>query len=240
MNAPDTTRNRRVLVVDDNPAIHEDFRKILAVSEPSDELESFSQALFGEEPTRTCQQGFDVESAFQGQEGLERVKGAVASARPYAMAFVDVRMPPGWDGVETTIKLWEAYPDLQVVICTAYSDYAWDDLIARVGRSDRLLILKKPFDNVEVLQLANALTEKWRLLQCARLKIDGLEQAVTARTQQWRRSEDKYKNLCNFSPFGIIETDPAGKCCYTNPKWNAITGRAAHENLEMGWSEAIH
>ncbi len=142
--------------------------------------------------------------------------------------------------METTIKLWEAYPDLQVVICTAYSDYAWDDLIARVGRSDRLLILKKPFDNVEVLQLANALTEKWRLLQCARLKIDGLEQTVTARTQQWRRSEDKYKNLCNFSPFGIIETDPAGKCCYTNPKWNAITGRAAHENLEMGWSEAIH
>jgi len=117
------------------------------------------------------------------------------------MAFVDVRMPPGWDGVETIEKLWEVYPDLQVVICTAYSDYAWDELIAKVGRSDRLLILKKPFDNVEVLQLANALTEKWRLLQCARLRIDGLEQAVAARTQQLSRSEERLKKIYNFSPF---------------------------------------
>jgi PAS domain S-box-containing protein len=240
MNAPDTTRNRRILVIDDNSAIHEDFRKILAASEPSDDLESISQSLFGEEAPRDSQQGFDVESAFQGHEGLERVKGALASARPYAMAFVDVRMPPGWDGVETTLKLWEAYPDLQVVICTAYSDYAWDDLISKVGRSDRLLILKKPFDNVEVLQLANALTEKWRLLQCARLKIDGLEQAVAARTQQWRRSEDKLKHLCNFAPFGVIETDPAGDCRYTNPRWNTITGRGAQEQLTKGWTESIH
>src|SRR5581483_11469472 len=199
-----------------------------------------SQAIFGENSNKSNQDGFDLESAYQGQEGLERVKRAVAAARPYAMAFVDVRMPPGWDGVETTGKLWEVYPDLQVVICTAYSDYAWEDLIAKVGRSDRLVILKKPFDNVEVLQLANALTEKWRLLQCAKLKIDGLEQAVEARTQQLRRSEERFRKLCNFSPFGIFETDPAGRCSYTNPRWNEISGRSSEENLGLGWSQAIH
>ena len=79
------------------------------------------------------------------------------------MAFIDVRMPPGWDGIETTAKIWEIDPELQVVICTAYSDYSWDQMIARIGQSDRLVILKKPFDNIEVMPLANALTEKWRL-----------------------------------------------------------------------------
>ena len=237
---PDTSQNRRILVIDDNPAIHEDFRKILAAPAESDAFEAISDELFGAGDARPNAAGFELESAFQGQEGLERVKRAVASARPYAMAFVDVRMPPGWDGVETTTRLWEAYPDLQVVICTAYSDYAWDDLIAKVGRSDRLVILKKPFDNVEVLQLANALTEKWRLLQYAKLKIDGLEQAVAARTLQLRRSEERFKQLCNFSPFGIFETDPTGRCSYTNPRWNELSGRSGEENLDMGWSQAIH
>lgn len=240
MNTPDAIRNRRILVIDDNPAIHEDFRKILSAPGESGDFEAISEALFGDTKARPALSAFHLESAFQGQEGLERVKRAVAAARPYAMAFVDVRMPPGWDGVETTTRLWEAYADLQVVICTAYSDYAWDDLIAKVGRSDRLLILKKPFDNVEVLQLANALTEKWRLLQCARLKIDGLEQAVAARTQQLRRSEERFKRLCNFSPFGIFETDPAGRCSYTNPRWHEISGRSPEENAGLGWSQAIH
>jgi two-component system NtrC family sensor kinase len=240
MDTPDTARNRRILVIDDNPAIHDDFRKILVAPEDTGEFESLSDELFGDGNAKRNVGGFDLESAFQGQEGLELVKRAVASARPYAMAFVDVRMPPGWDGVETTTKLWEAYPDLQVVICTAYSDYAWEDLIAKVGRSDRLVILKKPFDNVEVLQLANALTEKWRLLQCAKLKIDGLEQAIAARTRQLRHSEERFRKLCNFSPFGIFETDPAGKCSYTNPRWNEISGRSGDENAGLGWSEAIH
>jgi PAS domain S-box-containing protein len=240
MNKPDNNRNRRILVIDDNPAIHDDFRKILTSPAETGDFEAISDELFGADTERTSLNGFELESAYQGQEGLDRVKQAVASARPYAMAFIDVRMPPGWDGVETTAKLWEAYPDLQVVICTAYSDYAWEDMIAKVGQSDRLVILKKPFDNVEVLQLANALTEKWRLLQYAKLKIDGLEQAVAARTQQLRLSEERFKKLCNFSPFGIFETDPAGRCSYTNPRWTEISGRGREENLGLGWSQAIH
>jgi PAS domain S-box-containing protein len=240
MNAPDSNRNRRILVIDDNPAIHDDFRKILSVPAESGDFEAISSELFGE-PTETPRfRGFELESAFQGQEGLERVKRAVAAARPYAMAFIDVRMPPGWDGVETTVKLWDAYPDLQVVICTAYSDYAWEDMIAKVGQSDRLLILKKPFDNVEVLQLANALTEKWRLLQYSKLKIDGLEQVLTARTQQLRRSDERFKQLCNSLPFGIFETDPAGRCSYTNSRWSEICGRSAEENTGLDWTQAIH
>ena len=95
---------------------------------------------------------------------LDRVLQARKEGLPYAMVFLDVRMPPGWDGIETAQKLWEADPDLQIVLCTAYSDYSWQETVAALGRTDRLLILKKPFDRVEVCQLASALTEKWNLV----------------------------------------------------------------------------
>ena len=72
-------------------------------------------------------------------------------------------MPPGWDGVETINRLWQECPELQVVLCTAYADYSWQEIQEALGKNDSLLILKKPFDNVEVLQLAQALTRKWEL-----------------------------------------------------------------------------
>lgn len=99
------------------------------------------------------------------------------------MAFVDVRMPPGWDGIETTAKIWEQDPELQIVICTAYSDYSWDEMVARLPQSDQLLVLKKPFDTIEALQMAHALTEKWRLLQAAKFKLEHLQMNVDMRTK---------------------------------------------------------
>ena len=94
------------------------------------------------------------------------------------MAFVDMRMPPGWDGVETIERLWRIDPQVQVVICTAYSDHAWEDVLARLDVQDRLLILKKPFDMIEVSQLARTLTAKWTLARQATLQMKTLEEAV--------------------------------------------------------------
>jgi signal transduction histidine kinase len=130
--------------------------------------------------------GFEIDSAHQGQDGLELIRSSLKQGRPYAMAFVDVRMPPGWDGVETIGRIWQDYPELQVVVCTAYSDYSWEEMIEKLGQSDRLVILKKPFDNVEVLQLANALTEKWRLYQEAKCKLSDLENRIQDRTAALR------------------------------------------------------
>jgi len=173
----------RVLVIDDTKGIHEDFRKILAPSTGQDEqLAAVEAALFGEPAPQRPRARFSLDSAYQGAEGLSLARRALQEGRRYEVAFVDVRMPPGLDGVETTAKLWEIDPDIQVVICTAYSDYSWDDMIEQVGHSDRLVILKKPFDMVEVLQLANALTEKWRLLQANRSRLDALETEVAERT----------------------------------------------------------
>ena len=175
--------HNRILLIDDNPSIHEDFKKIFA-GENDQGLDSSRADLFGDADAAPKPDGFILESAFQGQEGLQRVEAACAAGQPYAMAFVDMRMPPGWDGVETISKIWAVYSDLQVVICTAYSDYTLDDMIAKLGRTDRFVLLKKPFDNAEVLQLANALTEKWHLLQQARSHVHDLEARVSERTQE--------------------------------------------------------
>ena len=176
-------RNRRILVIDDNQAIHQDFRKILAPTKcRSNKLAAAEAALFEDTEPQITLPEFQIDSAYQGQEGLDLIEKSLEEDHPYAMAFIDVRMPPGWDGVETTAKIWEKYPDLQVVICTAYSDYSWEEMLKKFGYSDRLVILKKPFDNIEVLQLAVSMTEKWRLYQQAKLRLADLERMVQERT----------------------------------------------------------
>ncbi len=184
------TENRRILVIDDNPAIHEDFRKILGPVDAklANELGAAEAALFGDEPQVPQSLGFEIESAFQGREGLDKVRAALAAGQPYAVAFVDVRMPPGWDGIETIGHIWKEFPDLQVVICTAYSDYSWDEIAKAVGNTDQMLVLKKPFDNVEVLQMAHALAKKWQLTQIANRQMAELDALVAQRTAELRRA----------------------------------------------------
>ncbi len=192
MNPETSQVNRRILIVDDNVSIHEDFRKIFAASPAADAaIDEVEAALFGTETPPTPAVNFQLDSAYQGQEGLTRVLEAQAANQPYAVAFVDVRMPPGWDGIETISRLWEVAPDLQVVICTAYSDYSLDEIVAKLGSADRLVILKKPFDNIEALQLAHALTEKWRLWRAARNREEDLERRVTARTAELRVANER-------------------------------------------------
>jgi two-component system, sensor histidine kinase and response regulator len=179
--------NRRVLLVDDVPSIHEDFRKILG-EEPMagalDQAEVLDEAealMFGWR-ARPPHEPYELDSAYQGREGAAMVEAALQAGRPYAMAFVDMRMPPGWDGVETIEAIWRIDPQLQIVICTAHSDHPWEEVLARLDVRDRLLIVKKPFDMIEVSQLARTLTTKWELARQAQSQIDGLEFAVRERT----------------------------------------------------------
>jgi len=199
MNSCDTDNPvYRVLIVDDNQAIHDDLRKIL-VGEGGGaaELLGDEELLFQKVEIRGSR--FEIDSAYQGVDGLAMVDRAVAEGRPYALAFVDVRMPPGWDGVHTVVQLWKAYPDLQVVICTAYSDYSWNDIVGKLGHSDSLLILKKPFDNIEAIQLAHALTRKWTMSREARAKRQDLERMVQQATVEltYHANHDALTDLPN-------------------------------------------
>jgi len=161
INAGNKDVARHILVIDDNDSIHGDFRKVFGSDEHSDKLAGAKAALFGDAaPTAKSAALFEVDSASQGHEGLAKLQDALRQGKPYAVAFVDMRMPPGWDGVETIQKLWEVDPDLQVVICSAYSDYTSEQIAAKLRLAEPMPMLKKPFDPVEVMQLATTLSTK--------------------------------------------------------------------------------
>jgi CheY-like chemotaxis protein len=203
--------NRRILVIDDNRAIHDDFSKIFerefASAQP---LAASGTALFGDSTVSVARPVFQVDFASQGIEGAELIERARSEDEPYAMAFVDMRMPPGWDGIETTLRIWELDPRLQIVICTAYSDHSWEHMLGRLRYADQWLILKKPFDNIEVLQLASALTEKWRLVEVAKRRLRNLEILVA-----------------RHYPRSAGQEGPAGRCLEPLPRLEEQTLKMA-------------
>jgi CheY-like chemotaxis protein len=150
--------NRRILIVDDNKSIHLDFRKILCPQTRGAGLNDLATSLFGESAPRPTQRiDFEIDSAYQGKEALELTLGRKRRTQPYAFAFVDMRMPPGWDGVETVEHLWTAQRDLAVVFCSAYSDYSWNDVAKRLGNRE-FRWLRKPFATHDVMSIALELT----------------------------------------------------------------------------------
>ena len=174
----------RILIVDDNPNIHRDFELVLLDDAQNPDLEADERRMYGA-PSRApvLKPACALDHALSGLEGVEKVREALAEKRPYQVAFVDIRMP-GIDGVETISRVWQIDPAIQIVICTAYADYSWEDLARRLGPTDKLLLLKKPFDNIEVTLLASTLTEKWFLARQAALKLEQMELLVAQRTQR--------------------------------------------------------
>jgi CheY-like chemotaxis protein len=194
MNASPAQPVNRILIIDDNASIHEDFQKILGPEQDQNaRLDLVKAQVLGEDIASSPRSGFVIDSAFQGQEGLAMARRAAEEGNPYALAFVDVRMPPGWDGVETIGQLWKCCPDIQVVVCSAYSDYSWEEMIHQLGHSPNLVVLRKPFDNTEVLQLAHALTEKWHLNRKVQSQLDDLETLVRRRTAELEAANESLK-----------------------------------------------
>ena len=184
--------NNRILIVDDNKSIHDDFEKILLLhrNESIKELDALEASLFDDSvKADSVLDEFEVEQyeldhAYQGQEALEKVRQAENAGQPYALVFMDVRMPPGWDGIETIARIWQEYPFTEMVICTAFSDYSWDEIVKQLGSTDRLLFLKKPFDTIAVKQMALTLVKKWNLGEESRNYLNRLESEVSERTSQ--------------------------------------------------------
>ena len=188
----------RVLVIDDNPSIHRDFDKILGAADTgSSRLASSEAAIFGHHAERPVRPRFRLTHATQGQQAVAFASEALTAGEPFSVAFVDMRMPPGWDGLETIEHLWNVDPRIQVVICSAYSDYNWTDIVARLGHEDRLLIVKKPFDPSEIEQCANALSRKWHNERALSQHIEGLESTVINRTEGLEAANRQLRHLAS-------------------------------------------
>lgn len=211
----------RILIIDDNPEIHKDFNKILKMDPTKSELDEFEEKIFNSvrHDTDTILPQFQIDTASQGQEGFRCVEEALKEGNPYALAFVDIRMPPGWDGIETIKHIWKADPDMQIVICTAYSDYSWEETIDELGQKENLLILKKPFDSVAVRQLACALTKKWQLMQDARSYTTKLRTEVKVQTDSLQKSLSLVKATLESSNDGILVINNEGQIIDYNQKF---------------------
>lgn len=186
-----TMTQAHILVVDDNPMILDSYAKILQRSgDPvNDRLDTLETALFGTKtPEGVKPRRFLLDCVRDGQLGCDRVKELQAANCRVAVAFVDMRMPGQMDGLQTIAALWAIDPDIQIVICTAFTDHSWEDITARIGETDKLLILRKPFERIEVLQLACALMEKWHLLRAQENQLAQLRYSVTQRTEHLQRA----------------------------------------------------
>ena len=223
-----SNQTRHILVVDDNASIHDDFRKIFGGTTPeSSQLDQAAAELFGtavvqEKPT------YQLSFASQGQDALEMVRSAIADQRPYSMAFLDVQMPPGWDGVQTMIEIWKIAPDLHIVLCTAYSNYSFEE-IQNLGRIDQVVVLKKPFDAIEVLQMANVFSEKWQLLK-----------EVKERARKLEESQHRYRFLAEATPGLLWTATAAGNVDYLNQCWLDYSGMSEENSRDWGWQAAVH
>ncbi|MBU2512567.1 response regulator [bacterium] len=214
----DHSSNHRILIIDDNKNIHEDFRKILLPGVDTSSIDKISRELFGEDEDlkyskRIVDVEYQIDSAYQGEEGVNMIKKAVEENRPYTLAFVDMRMPPGWDGLTTIEHIWEIDADVQIVMCTAYADYSWKDIIDRLTNTNNLLILKKPFENIEVKQITRSLIEKWQLISSLEKRAEEL------------KSHQEYLSI-TLDSIGdaVIATDGEIRITRMNPVAEQLTG----------------
>jgi len=155
--------NDRILVIDDDPDIRDIYQKIISPAKDTsgkNREQQISRLLSLDENEM---RNFSLEMAAQGQEGFALVQKGLAEDKPFALAFIDIRMPPGWGGISTAARIREIDPNIEIVIVTAYSDRSLEEIVHAIGTPEKLILLRKPFDHEEIIQLSYALTEKWNL-----------------------------------------------------------------------------
>ena len=176
------TLTNRILVVDDDAMLIGEYLRCLGSDFEPDlattTLGDLEKVLFGEETDEKGAAKFDVQSRSQGNTAVEAVRDAVKVGNPFSIVFLDIRMPPGIDGIEAARRIRELDPNVNIVIVTGSLSPEPEDLGAEIPPADRIFFFKKPFHAVECRQLAAALCGKWHSDLALRHANDVLEQRV--------------------------------------------------------------
>jgi diguanylate cyclase (GGDEF)-like protein len=181
----------RILIVDDEPAMHDSYRRCFAPAKPDVALSALAAELFGDDaPEPDAAPAFEFTHCDQGLDAVAAVERGQAEGRPFAVAFIDIRMPPGIDGRETARRIRALDGQVNLCIVTGYSDFSPLEISRAAGPADKIFYIAKPFEVAEIQQTATALAERWRAdreltqarerlaEQVVRLEEQGLELAA--------------------------------------------------------------
>ncbi len=191
----------RILIIDDEPAMHESYRACLSPRSTADaNVAQLASELFGSEAANSDPLPFDLVHASQGLDGVREVERATLDDAPFAVAFIDIRMPPGIDGKETARRIRAIDPDINLVIVTGYSDFSPAEISRAAGPADKIFYIAKPFEVAELQQTATALTARWqadRELAAAREALAGQVTLLEQQTLELAANESRAIHMAN-------------------------------------------
>ncbi|MBU0730869.1 MAG: response regulator [Proteobacteria bacterium] len=213
-------QNSNILVIDDDTEIWQAYNSVLVSAGDEPSARGEIAELLGVDDVRESSDlpDFRLSFASQGKDGYEMVRNALKEENPFAVAFIDIRMPPGWDGMKTAAAIRSIDPDIEFVIVTAYSDRTREEIVREVGSPDKLLFLRKPFDPEELTQLALALSSKWNLVQMEKAALIALAE-----------SQARFRALVETTSDCVWEMDSQGRITYCSPVSEIIYGYSPEE-----------
>jgi diguanylate cyclase (GGDEF)-like protein len=179
----------RILIVDDEPAMHDSYRRSFAPQgADTGALDAMAAELFGDDddgaPAPEEPAAFALTHCMQGLDAVAAVRQALADDDRFAVAFIDVRMPPGIDGKETATRIRALDPDINLVIVTGYSDFSPIEISKAAGPADKIFYIAKPFEVAEVTQMAGALAQRWQVDRELLATRDALAEKVALLEEQ--------------------------------------------------------
>ena len=178
--------NKKILLIDDQEEILNSLKKLLAgednLSNINNKMKDLVNDFFKEESRE--KEIYEVHTALDGESGYKLVKKALEEGEPYSVVTIDMRMP-GWDGLKTAQEIRKIDSNIEIIIITAYTDIKREELVNKIGKPEKLLYLKKPFEKEEILQVILSLTTKWSLeqkvknqLQLIKISKQSLEEVI--------------------------------------------------------------
>ena len=213
--------NYRVLIVDDQEEIHNDFEEMLAPNAARRATDDLARAFVSETDTAFLPK-FQLFHATSGEEACEMVRGAKEAGSPFAMAYIDVRMPPGTDGIETVRRIRKFEHDLEIVIMTAYSDKTLPEIVNDMELLHKLLYIRKPFSREEIQQITLSLVGKWNI-----------EQELAKNRQQLEVSYQRLEAVLDATGDAIGMFDAGGRLQVANRGYEKLIGAPETELKQM-------
>ena len=209
--------NRRVLIVDDQKEIHNDFTEMLKpdlAERSTDDL----VAAFGTEEKPFFLPDFELLHAMSGEEACRIIEAGVQANRPIAVAYIDIRMPPGIDGIETIRRMRKINRDIEIVIMTAYTDKSLPEIIEDMELLHKVIYIRKPFAHEEIQQLTLSLVGKWNV-----------EQELAEKQRQLAASYQRLEAVLNATDAAMAMYDAAGHLVFANRGYEQMLGLSASE-----------